>query len=1036
MIHLNQYDDNRVTLEVNDKRQLDFHFTLQLASTSAIILYPSLCTPVVCNGREPVRLLLLTRDSFHATYGHSQQQNNQQCERLVQRFLHVRDWPRGGPTPKPDAQDNGLLYRDMDSALANMTVHYLGTLDKNNRLIRNSQNVLLARLDTFAVDFYHQHGFQHLFEVELRQFPALSPCKGKKLIDLSWIELDGDAASPSAALQDPQAAHPFYEKQDDLLLAFHQQRIRSGQQYAYQIRRGELIFEPDTQRPLQAHHPVFFSDKDCYNFGHLTDVHVSSRHHVFDRSNASIVPGVGNLSGSERIGDRAHRSFDALYNLMKNFGTNIFTDGIVFTGDLIDYNRNYNPGCAQGKAINNTAALWQAMNLDNVADDDQYPAGIDNLIFFTLVRWFYDTYQKPIFLCAGNHEAYSVPYGISPRVVTPIKDLKDTILNAPDEALDLIDRISRIVRFNTRQVNDLQKKMDKKNKPVNGTRANEGIPADHNLTVYEACLMFGRQYHRVLMSGFKPGHTTRNFQPDNLDWFQLIFTPFTDFSYHWPKQTLSLLAWGDDEVFIDPVQGGIRNPSTRDNLREKGEKGIAFSPSALPRATRAIDSEQRQLLDAAIAQNKPLNVLASHFTLVNYHTAMSLLDEGDVSASRVGNGLGYFDWGTFEANREYLYHELLGQQKIQASLSGHSHRAGVYQLQQPVKRTSHHIYKWLRKVWLPTSIPESLDNNSPQVIGDYSVRAALPAPDNGDMIKSFPQLPADRAPIVVSACGGPIAVQNYCDELAGLGMERPSGSLLRFDEKPGQPTVKVLAATTQRRPVDTAKPRFCVATEFIDLLKGDLEDRDSGVFDLIRLYKPDDNGRGYGIHVQFADRMPKADLIAGARLSVFVQGIVEHYTLTCRKLAATASGEKSPHDNQYWLGIVDSQSSKGSIRLFELTLERYMKERNDDKRKAFLSLQFKSLAGIRINGHRVFQQYDFESPWVIPVLIEPDNKRVRLPKQASTRVGDMEFRLIKTPYYPIVRHPVWGEIPQFGWYEKTLPNEYGGKKSVDDSREK
>jgi hypothetical protein len=73
----------------------------------------------------------------------------------------------------------------------------------------------------------------------------------------------------------------------------------------------------------------------------------------------------------------------------------------------------------------------------------------------------------------------------------------------------------------------------------------------------------------------------------------------------------------------------------------------------------------------------------------------------------------------------------------------------------------------------------------------------------------------------------------------------------------------------------------------------------------------------------------------------------------------------------------------------------------------------------------VFQQYDFESPWVIPVLIESDNKRVRLPKQASTRVGDMEFRMIKTPYYPIVRHPVCGEIPQFGWYETMRADEYG-----------
>ena len=86
-----------------------------------------------------------------------------------------------------------------------------------------------------------------------------------------------------------------------------------------------------------------------------------------------------------------------------------------------------------------------------------YAQYLDDLIIYSLLIYFCTTYQKPVLITAGNHEMYSLPYGLSPRVLW--------------------------------------------------VRANQGVPADHNLTINEALLLYGPDYGHTIKTN---RHTEKN----------------------------------------------------------------------------------------------------------------------------------------------------------------------------------------------------------------------------------------------------------------------------------------------------------------------------------------------------------------------------------------------------------------------------------------------------------------------------------------------------------------------------------------------
>jgi len=73
--------------------------------------------------------------------------------------------------------------------------------------------------------------------------------------------------------------------------------------------------------------------------------------------------------------------------------------------------------------------------------------------------------------------------------------------------------------------------------------------------------------------------------------------------------------------------------------------------------------------------------------------------------------------------------------------------------------------------------------------------------------------------MLVSACGGPIAVQNHHEELLGTGLDLPSGSYIKNGE------MGVFNATNEN-----SKPRFAVALDFMDILGPGKHELKKGVF--------------------------------------------------------------------------------------------------------------------------------------------------------------------------------------------------------------
>lgn len=253
---------------------------------------------------------------------------------------------------------------------------------------------------------------------------------------------------------------------------------------------------------------------------------------------------------------------------------------------------------------------------------------------------------------------------------------------------------------------DLKESDDKDNPNIYTDRANEGIPADHNLTISEAILMYGPDFARIVMAAASDDGGERNFKPENLSWFYHIFTPLSSYISIYGEQCFIGLGWGDNEKFI-----GIK----------QGEWSLG---GFLPRATESISDAQLALLNTALDENKSCNVLCSHFTYANYNTPQAFSEEGSINSNDLFGSLGKHDYGTFESNRNDVYKHIT-ENKISYTLSGHSHRSGLYQVN---------------------------DSDSSWVPGRDTMSVTAQATEENKFN------PKDGCRMMVAACGGPIAV--------------------------------------------------------------------------------------------------------------------------------------------------------------------------------------------------------------------------------------------------------------------------------------
>ncbi|MFJ4294299.1 hypothetical protein ACIP1U_31755 [Cupriavidus sp. NPDC089707] len=411
--------------------------------------------------------------------------------------------------------------------------------------------------------------------------------------------------------------------------------------------------------------------------------------------------------------------------------------------------------------------------LNKIRDGRLYKRGMDDMLVYSLLRHACRDLNLPVFLTTGNHEAYQVPYGISPRQnawVMAMGALETTgSLKGPHGKRQIEPGILATAAGTVSAYNDFDRASE-----FAEAKANGGIAADHNLTIYEACLAYGPTYPQVL--------TTKNFAADHYDWFFTLFTPLSDWRHLYGGQCMLGLDWGAEEEYINlagywPLQA------------DKQGAGI------LPRAKQAISEAQRILLDwtTRLAKSKyqAQTLLFSHFTFVNYDAkvAFSAPDRQIVPADfrsektmpgENSGGWNFNNMGTCERNVRWFFDNCANQSRnggVDVHFSGHSHRAGVY----ATARSGGAV-----------KIESAFD---PGLQPGHAANVT----ETG------------KTKFVVSSCGGPIGVQNLNDELGGWTLSPPSGTL--YDPSAKAPFLQV--AYTK----GGAQPRLAVALDYMHISK-------------------------------------------------------------------------------------------------------------------------------------------------------------------------------------------------------------------------
>lgn len=919
---------------------------VKLEGAKIIILHPSLCTPTVhpteISPESPLSIFILTDIGFYNVFLNDPERRRQEAgpriKELINYFLKIEPWEAILDHNKDLRQGVEPLFADNVTANCNIECTYLGHLGAGGWKIWDKNQHLFAGIRASARDHYLQKEIIHGFQVDI--IGGLSLDKG--LYNASWVIYDPNRES---------LERDFLEVQDRETTAFLQQTGRFVYPYTLVKGQKDLDFSSFDERPIQSHHPIYLSDEPQLNLGHLTDVHVSSRQHAFQKSGAQMLQNVAETT-SPKLGQQVNASFHTLKDLMDQFGNEHSIDMLVFTGDLIDYTRNYDPAA---RSISKTGEIWEEMLVDHYKDPQKYPVGIDNLIIYSLFMYWYDVYQKPILLVSGNHEAYTLPYGISPRV----KRMKAAVDNAKNIFIDksVNQLIDESVEERTKEWADRKETEGK----TNTTRADEGIPADHNLTISEAILLYGPDYNRVTMTGSGKG-AYKNFKPINLDWFYTVFTPFSDFVLNYKNQCFIGLGWGDDEKFTGPGHDGhVESP---------------FYGGHLPRAPESISVWQKSLVKKALKRKPSCAVLLSHFTLANYGSKKPLEETGEINCNDLLGQWSDADHGTFEQNRSELYQHI-NDDLIQLTLSGHSHRSGLYQ---------------------PESFKESLGRKT------MTVRARAPQPpQKDDSVRPYQGVNPAKAKLIVSASGGPIPKQNYAGELFNWGLERPSGTLVQFNGIDAQ-------FSLIESKIAQAKPRFAVAWDYADIFG--TEKHGNGVF---TRFDSGADGMSFTIEINPALRLPEVNIIDGIELY--------HYTGTApEKLLMKVS----------YVGKYLYKSVFDKVEGFDDpdALKDYLEDKLvNTEDPLFLCLRFNK----NLSNQPGFKQYDFASPWNLQVELI---KKAQVIRQEFERVieiasvygqGDsptystaylykeMERQMKQARGDVIRRHPKHGEVPDFEW---------------------
>ena len=1066
-------------LEVSANEAPPSEKCMDKAELQAVILFPALGTPYIAPTSEKTIKVYMVAEAkclelFHVQVG--QQPKAPLAWYFINTHMRLTAFKDEGKIHADLKGDS--LYSSQAAAKAGIKVWYRGSYvahagaAKNHwgNQIYDHDGLLVANLRQSAVDFFvagsaaygplaaahpldrkladtSNQPLTHLFEIELSVAGLKTKPAPDKAYTLSWMVTCVYQQAKNGAGQPVLPGVKQWEHQDKLIYDFlwmmKQKKQHFVRPFAFDvstIKQDDIGKQhTDEANRLKAYHPVMFKNKAALHIGHLTDVHVSSRHFALAKSKVQAIPGV-----SDAIGARVTNSFVALKELFDNVRKQ-GADAIFLTGDLIDFNQNFDPTKLSGHAPKDDWALFdlsKQFKQGKAIDGSLYPRGLDDMLAYSLLKYSCQ-HDCPVFMTVGNHEAYDVPYGIAPRLngrgiaqtyqqtVELRKKMADrearaaaldeqaaaierdsdassakqaealrnkaasiraerepgepvapdnltatgstwmadpaaraaSMQPAADGARDIGRRVERLFGGSGTGDSPLQQalKSVKQQTDISSnnayaysdSRANEGVPADHNLTIYEACMIYGPSYGQLVKAW--------NFTPSNLDWFFMMFTPLADYQVHFGgSQCFVGLDWGDSEIMINAdmtlgeaaqtVARGLDNDAAAHskvtdqlgNAWESVKTELTGNLTGLPRANKSINRTQQVLLAGALTQGKAKNVLFTHFTLVNYDMPVDYSKESE-PFSLDDNSFNEYTKGSFSVRRDWLLGSVVNH-GLHFALSGHSHRAGAYRI----------------------------NNRNPAAATVAAYEPAVPGDDAQARTHHHLFSSPSQTRVIVSSCGGPIGMQNVADGMQGWNLRPPSGTLLKTDAAGLDECRRVVAKERQ------AIPRFSVMLDYLWITKGmpGLGWTPEWIsFDARGVQRVDKAKLGYFMLVpnQLRDYVP---YIESVDFSAF-----DNNTKTFKTFSSELSLVRDTQDRVYaqriadWEGFCETvKSSASSIALARVKFNRSLASKSN------------------------YSHYSFDDPWIFPVSVS--NQGINRPSGAS------------------------GEVPSFGWLSKKLSSDF------------
>lgn len=503
---------------------------------------------------------------------------------------------------------------------------------------------------------------------------------------------------------------------------------------------------PDANLLATDLHPAYFEapNQNTRNIAFMGDLHMVTKFRLLGQSDIKVVPkGEGrDLIAAKLLPPVGKLLLDTVDTLESHFGqiaNDPSVEVLVIGGDLVDFHKDNFPTDNFRQAIRQAVPdgtahrqIWEACRLPDhstfSADKayeptlkDRYQAGSAALGFHRMVTSFVAGTSKPFFLAIGNHDGYKLPFGVWPRFNSTLADNGE---EDPDGS--------------------------------GGSGTNTDIPGDANLTILEACLVFGPTYGQFLKS--------LNLSPEVMELAYLLYTPFRSWTLRTAaKHQMLILDWGDEEDMI---------------RKQEGTWGH------LPHASKSTSDRDLKIVAKAdeLATADTRLIVASHYTYVCYDPKIPIYRRDQLDGTRTNKGsfeLGEktnsYNLGTFRSSREKVFTYLQKKDKIVVTLSGHAHRSGIYKLGAKTGR----IFK------------------------DIEV--------DGWNFSDFRTIPQDGYPlIVVTDSAGPLPRVNQGDVFHGVGCAPSAWTKVTFSH--ADHVSQIVAVTPDR----FAQPRITVPLDYRD----------------------------------------------------------------------------------------------------------------------------------------------------------------------------------------------------------------------------